>query len=210
MKPKNRILIFLLTAIISISIQSCVDLRDSDFYPDDEDSRLPRYSEKGYDIAGALLNDNAWRAERKPFSEIMLLDISKKDTAIFEMYGKLIDGEGQGDYVDFYIYQTGINIESFTDLKDLEGKTIVLDGNENYAVLEYTPKNENPNYYLNGIGTLIFKSVRETENVTYNSSGENMFNSHPTYISGTFELNFTNFKVEKGRFDFKLYVKEKQ
>ena len=113
MKPKKRILFFLITALVGISIQSCIDLRDSDFFPDDEDSRLPKYSENGYDIAGALLNDDAWRAERKPFSEVMLLDISRNDAVIFELYGQMLDGIYSEDHVSFSIYQTGFNFESF-------------------------------------------------------------------------------------------------
>lgn len=208
MKPKNHVLLFLLIAIVGISTQSCVDLRDSDFNPDNEDSRLPEYTEKGYDIAGALLNGDAWRSERKPFSEIMQLDISKKDTFVFEMYGKLIDGEGQGDFVDFYIYQTELNIGTYTDLKSIEGKTIVLDGKDNYAELKYTPKNGDPIFYLDGTGTITFRTIWEKDNITFISSEENLFNSHPTYISGTFELNFTKFEVEKGRFDYEIYIKE--
>lgn len=198
-----------------MSILSCLDLRDSDFNPDNEDNRLPAYSEKGYDIAGALINNNAWRAERKPFSEVMLVDISKPDTMVFEMYGKLIGGVGQGDYIDFYIYQTRVDINSFADLKKLEGKMVSLNGENNYAELKYSPKNEIPFYNKNGTGNLIFKSIREIENVTYNNTtSESLFHLHPVYISGTFELSFKDslenqIKINKGRFDFKAYFKQK-
>ena len=205
-----------MTLILCASTLSCIDLRDSDFNPDSEDSRLPAYSEKGNDIAGALINNDAWRAERKPFSDVMLVDFSKTDTMVFEMYGKLIDGVGQGDYINFYIYQTRVGINSFADLKKLEGKMISLNGANNYAELKYSPKNEIPYYNKNGTGNLIFKSIREIENVTYNkTTSESLFHLHPVYLSGTFELSFKDslenqIKINKGRFDFKAYFKQKQ
>ena len=216
MKRTSFILSLFMTLISCMSILSCIDLRDSDFKPDNEDSRLPAYSEKGYDIAGAIINNDAWRAKRKPFSEVMLVDISKTDTMVFEMYGEPIDGVGQGDYIDFYIYQTRVSINSFADLKKLEGKMISLSGDNNYAELKYSPKNEIPYYYKNGTGNLIFKSIREIENVTYNNTtSESLFHLHPVYISGTFELSFKDslenqIKINKGRFDFKAYFKQKQ
>lgn len=206
----------LVTTAMYMTIQSCMDLRNSDFYPDDEDSRLPAYSEKGYDIAGALINNDAWRAERRPFSELMLVDISKTDTMVFEMYGEMIDGIRKEDRVEFYIYQTGIDINSFTDLKKLEGKTISFDGENNYAGLKYTPMNKFPYYDMNGTGKLVFKSIREIKNRTYmNNSNVSLFHIHPVYLSGTFELSFKDslgnqIKIDKGRFDFKAYFKQKQ
>lgn len=216
MKRTSFILSLFMILILCVSILSCIDLRDSDFKPDNEDSRLPAYSEKGYDIAGAIINNDAWRSERKPFSEVMLVDISKTDTMVFEMYGELIDGVGQGDYIDFYIYQTRVIINSFADLKKLEGKMISLNGENNYAELKYSPKNKTAFYNKNGTGNLIFKSIREIENVTYNNTtSESLFHIYPVYISGTFELTFKDsfekqIKINKGRFDFKANFKQKQ
>lgn len=202
-------LFFLITMLVAFN--SCVDLRDSDFYPDVDDSRLPRYSEKGYDIAGALINGDAWRSQRRPFTEIMLFDISRVDTVIFEMYGEMIDGNRKGDYVSVYIYQTTKEINSYIDLKQLEDKEIILDGVKNYAELKYHPRSEDPFAYKSGKGKLIFKSIRDVKNITYINS-EELFHSHPVYFSGIFELSFENQHenlngLTKGRFDFKVDVK---
>jgi len=135
---------------------------------------------------------------------------------VFEMYGKLIDGVGQGDYIDFYIYQTRVDINSFADLKKLEGKMILLNGENDYAELKYSPMNEIPFYNKKGTGNLTFKSIREIENVTYNNTtNERLFHIHPVYISGTFELNFKDslenqIKINKGRFDFKANFRQKK
>jgi len=189
-----------------------VDLRDSDFHPDKEDSRLPRYTEKGYDVAGALIDGDAWRVERHPFTEIMLFDISKVDTVVFEMYGKMIDGNGKDDYVSIYIYQTNIEMSTYSDLKQLECNEIILDGVKNYAEIKYFPIREERFTYKSGTGKLNFKSIRDIKNVNYRDP-QNRFHSHPVHFSGIFELSFENqagnlVEITKGRFDFKVDLKE--
>ncbi|RAJ90839.1 hypothetical protein LX87_05468 [Larkinella arboricola] len=138
----------------------------------------------------------------------MITSDSAGTTTQFQLRGTLHEGAHKGKtvYLDFLIGQ--LHITAPGQLLALKGRTFVLDGKQNYAVLEdydgaYSQNNRMITRYTGGMGELQIKYVRELTHMTVNASG---YSYHPCIISGSFTTTIpagsTQLEILQGRFDF--------
>lgn len=182
-------LIVLIIAIIAISC-------DSIFIPDPMDPRLPKYTESGNNVAGALVNDEIWRAEVDLYWSIAGVQSinnasvtiwPEKDSVVIYFPGKTGD---INTTIEFHLKSTEVN--SFEDLVKLEGSKIELDGNVNYACFI-----QDGNIVDKGIGQFYPTHIHKRDS------------SSNVIFAGTFGFYATNsmgkeMQITYGRFDYRL------
>lgn len=171
------------------------------FIPDPIDPRLPKYTEQGYNVAGAFVNDEIWESVVShkiqlvgsltvPVNEPRLEAWPEKDSLTLTFSGST---GANKTYIEFHLRNLKIN--EFEDLLQLNGQKIILDGNTNAGFYEES-LNDSADKYP-GVGQVYFKEVR------IDSS------SNVLYLSGTFgfSVNRSNnktLKVSSGRFDYRF------
>ncbi len=178
--------------IFSLLLVSCEGI----FIPDPIDPRLPKYTEKGNNVAGALINNNIWKSiVKSSFMNVINQPIikiyHKKDSVTIKFIGNTNEKKS---YIEFHL--TELKISKFEDLLKLKGQKIQLDGIKNTAY--YLENNSQYTYNNKNTGQIYFKNVRIDDKT-------NNF----LVISGTFGFSFNNTKGEKikitfGRFDYRL------
>ncbi len=164
------------------------------FVPDPTDPRLPKYTEEGNNVAGAIVNGEIWKSVvtvgfmyvgDDPYINIC----QQRDSITIHFKGNT---NGKNASIEFHL--KGLNISDFEDLVSLQGKKIQLDGVKNTGY--YYNGYHKINYEKKGIGQLYIKNVkiegRDSPIVT---------------LSGTFGFTVTNadgkkIKVSYGRFDY--------
>ena len=165
------------------------------FIPDPIDPRIPKYTEEGNNVAGAIIDNKIWESivtsgfpsiYDQPFIRLWQLN----DSLSLRFSGST---SGESSSIEFHL--SGLDITKFEDLVALEGQKIQLDGINNAG---YYIENEPPMTYDNkGIGQIYFRSVR-----IKNSSSQ-------IILSGTFGFSTTvpngvSTKVSFGRFDYQI------
>ncbi|TKG91163.1 hypothetical protein EYV94_22420 [Puteibacter caeruleilacunae] len=160
------------------------------FIPDPIDPRIPKYTETGNDVAGALINDEIWESVRSfsfpNYTQVSTIHIwPEKDSLEVCFFGET---NSRSACIGFHL--TDLGIQSFNDLKKLEGEKVSLDGEENLGY--YFEDGVGGNQY--GTGQVYFKQVLPKED-----SG--------IILSGTFGFTITNgahkgMNVLYGRFDY--------
>jgi len=176
--------------VLFMLLTSCVE---SVYIPDPIDPRLPKYTEVGNNVGGALLNDKLWKSE-------VIYDFwgSASRIPIIRSYQDSIsiafDGELNDDnYAEISVGLDDITINQLADLTTLSGRKFSLDGNAAVA-------------WLTGLGCgkpstrgqVYFRSV------SYSSEYKSIT------LSGTFSFvveDCAGVKVEVtyGRFDFEIF-----
>lgn len=178
-----------LLAVIFLLLIACNGI----FVPDPIDPRIPKYTEEGNNVAGAMIDDNIWKSIVTSgfphvIDEPLIAIRQEKDSLIIKFFGSTL---GENSSLEFHL--TGLNITKFGDLVVLEGKKIQLDGIKNAG---YYIENDNPSGYNNrGFGQIYFKKVHLDSL------------SSKITLSGTFgfsinDLNGKAIKVSSGRFDY--------
>jgi len=168
---------------------------DGIFVPDPIDPRIPKYTEEGNNVAGAVIDNKIWESVMKvgflsvndqPFIRLWQMN----DSLSLRFSGST---SGENSFLEFHI--TGLNITKFEDLVTLEGQKIQLDGikNAGYYIENYMPSN----YDDKGIGQIYFRSVRFE-----NSSSKIILSG--TFGFSTNDPNGTSTKVSYGRFDYRI------
>ncbi len=182
------------------------------FEPDTGDGRLPKYTEKGNNIAGALVNDVAWKSEYQRWGlqgttgPLSIRSYKEQnDSLVLFMNGIFNEKIYQGKVANIiFIFdnaaQAGLPTSDNTDYTQWQGKRVSLDGNANFAYIE--AYNDSLNCSSKGKGEIYFQRVQRKEN-------KNGDRTTVYYIlSGTFEFTIENdcikSRVTKGRFDFRL------
>lgn len=165
------------------------------FIPDPIDPRIPKYTEEGNNVAGAIIDDKIWESVvtsgfpsiyDQPFIRLWQLN----DSLSFIFSGNT---SGESSSIEFHL--SGLGITKFEDLVALEGQKIQMDGIKNAG---YYIENEPPmNYDNKGIGQIYFRSVRIKKS------------SSQIILSGTFGFSTTVpngmvTKVSFGRFDYQI------
>ena len=176
---------------------------DGIFVPDPIDPRIPKYTEDGNNVAGAFINDNAWKSivtKKFPYfyNEPFITVWQKSDSLAIGFSGNT---NGQSSFIEFHL--SDLNISKFEDLAALDGKKIQLDGikNTGFYIENYTPYS----YNNKGIGQIYFKHVSiQDSNVRLEGQ-----TSKIVIISGTFgfTINHSDGKITKvtsGRFDYRI------
>ncbi len=186
------------------------------FKPDRNDKRLPKYTEKGNQVAGALINDVAWKTYYSTFGrfkdELGITNYPKGDSIHINLAGDISEGPNKSRSINFSVVIRNFQVKDIYAVKDLHGVIFFLDGKNNYAIMDdfyhiFLPNNLfNKSEIRFGKGEFYIKRVQTRENVTHNNGNQSY---HPYIISGTFNFEFDNsgtkISVEKGRFDFKFY-----
>lgn len=167
------------------------------YIPDPIDPRLPKYTENGNNVAGALVDDDNWRSEAgsglfdNKYWPMILLDAAS-DSLHIVFHGS----SSRYQAIEFDISDQGI--ESFSDLVLLNDRKISLDGVMNSASCREFPCMTNATNCerMAGVGQLHIRKVL-------------MESAHEAVLSGTFGFTATHpthghIKVSYGRFDFRF------
>ena len=192
----NSIVLTLLTLIIVCC--------ESIFVPDPIDPRLPKYTENGNNVAGAFINQEVWRSQKKYGLEAGMLApeeivhqmINIKIDSIKNSMILHFDGLISNDSTTLEFHLVGLNIYSFNDLVLLKDKKIQLDGTSNMGVyIRHRGAAKDIKYFKDkGIGQLYLKNVKVAQS------------NYSATISGTFgftiydSTNITD-EISYGRFD---------
>ena len=189
-----------------------VACRKEEFVTDPDDARLPAYTEKGNMVGGALINGIAWKTDficktLGCYEAFYFTYYPTGDSVTLDLKGIFTEGPNINREFDFLLVFKGIQIRNVDDLKALEGRTFILDGQDSYAVInDYTDyeRDVTPTY-TGGIGSFSINIVKAVTRITYfRGPREDRQPYHPVIIAGTFNFEFPSaeLKVESGRYDF--------
>jgi len=184
---------FILKLLAVALLASC----EAVFVPDPIDPRLPKYTEDGNDVAGALVDGDIWKNYYKNlfFTSYYLLQIEAYQPDSLIMF---FEGSIQEEPVTFEFHLKGFQIFSFNDLSNLHNKKIFLDGTIQKALYKkWDAEMHTTSAFDNGTGQLYVKNV-----AFYDSSTR-------ATISGTFGFTVTDslglpVEISYGRFDYKV------
>jgi hypothetical protein len=194
-----RYLISAMLVLILFKVSGCLEEK---FIPDPGDPRLPKYTESGNEVAGALISNMAWKTNFKTFFDappsydFYIYNYPNTDSIIVRIQGTINDGPNKGAPIDFSIGIKGAGIKTYQELKNLKNRIFFIDGKTNYSTLEdeamiLDGKTES---FKNGMGTFYFVNVQRPKN------------DDRYILSGTFDFRFQTLSgqvdVKKGRFDF--------
>jgi hypothetical protein len=194
-----RTAIYFLLTLAAISCK-----KEAVFRADPVDDRLPEYSQEGRNIAGALINDQAWRSEflnlySISYNPLRIYSSTGGDSTIFEFSGRYFSPIYQP--MAFRAIIKGLRMSNIDSLGILSGKTFVLDADSAYWLYDDT------SYVFSsskGKGRLSILHVQPNKNVFYNENG---ILRNPYIVAGTFEITFSgpvNYNVTDGRFDMQV------
>lgn len=186
MKKLNfSILYFLLASVI----QSC---EYSVYIPDPIDPRLPKYTEVGNNVAGALINGVLWKSEVKRLTfgttgEPQFSYYTASDSLVIRF-----SGETERSWIELFFIFKDPEITSINDWTKLDGRKIQFNGSEYLALVS----EDFPNHCPTPTGGQIY-----FKNIDHEKPGSFSF-------SGTFAFEglgdaCENVSVTYGRFDYK-------
>ena len=129
----NLVILFLITLF-----SSCLEGEKGLFILDPIDPRLPKYSETGNDVAGALLNGNIWKSVAgykiqrygfgsyiETYNKPLFQSFPNQDSLVITFEGIMVDTD---QWMHLHFHLKGFSIFNFHELSALNGKTITLDG----------------------------------------------------------------------------------
>lgn len=164
------------------------------YIPDPIDPRLPKYTQSGNNVAGALINDTLWESRfySDPFITVDQPTVAytkDRDTLVFTLLGKM-DNDPYSTFISFGMRHTGVfNLQSMTQLNDTKYPLGTAENGARYgsAACMQTA----------GSGQLYCRSVKYDEE------------NHYITLSGTFSFTISDplcgDKVATyGRFDFRI------
>ena len=183
------------------------------FEPYRGDRRLPKYTEKGNQVSGALINNVAWKTHFKPFrsgrTEVFSLrNNALGDSLVVELRGEINEGAGLGKSVTFLFVIRGFQLTRLQDVEKLHETRFPLNGTRIYAILHdpYRVYSDSTKSRSNAVGALYFKRVREKTDLSFTRGNGSSY--HPFIASGTFDFTIAHqgrtIEVKNGRFDFYL------
>jgi len=182
-----------LRMLVVLFLTSC----DAVFVPDPVDPRLPKYTEDGNNVAGALVNGDLWHnlLHKFFFTSYYWLQIETYQPDSLIMF---FEGSIQEESVTFEFHLKGFQVFSFNDLSNLHNKKIFLDGTIQKALYKkWDAEMHTTSAFDNGTGQLYVKNVAFYDNST------------KAIISGTFGFTVTDslglpIEISYGRFDYKV------
>jgi hypothetical protein len=198
---KNYICISnIIIALFLLTLQSC----ESKFILDPIDPRLPKYTETGNNVAGALVNQDIWKSvlsySLAGTTNLPVIKVySAGDSLVISFEGDVNKEKDIQLITLIKFHLKGLNIHTFSDIRTLKDKTVQLDGVRNWA--EYTRPisvNEYPACTGSfGIGQIYFR------NVVVNDA------NNAATLSGTFGFTIPasdcgSLEVSYGRFDYRF------
>ena len=189
--------------------------------PDEGDELLPPYTEEGRNVAGALVNDTAWRAQMlfctgcgntAPFD---IITSTGGDSTVFLFAGEYtpnsvnyIDTSADNLSMDFRFTVKGLKMDKQEDLLKLDNQTFLLNGVNSYVSLAGTnhiPRGK-------GTGTFIVKHVSlDNSFVAGDGSPGNPIRYRyivSGYFSFTVTINNKVYTVQEGRYDMAVMLED--
>jgi len=208
MKLLTRITSLVSLALLLIYFENCFQEK---FIPDPADPRLPKYTESGNEVAGALINNIAWKSEffvgfdNPSIDPCYLTNYLRGDSATIEFVGEYNQGPSKGSPISFLVSLSNFQIPAINDLTQLSGQTFTIDGAKNAVrIVDYLKAiNSIKKVFKGGSGELTIKKIKPISNVTIvGNNGAASY--HPMIMAGTFKFNFNadTVKIDSGRFDF--------
>ena len=206
--------------VIALGFFSCK--KDSTFIPDSSDNLLPKYTENGYNIAGALINDTAWRSEFYnctnycPLSKLFgISSFVKGDSTIFHLSGaytpnsiKYIDSSLNNVTKGFVFVIKGLKIETQDSLLKLNNKTFQLDSVNSYvSIAKFYPLYN----FKKGKGTFTVSRVQKDSRSTIGDGSSNNPLTYRYTVSGLFNFQANDdrfYDIKDGRFDMEVYLNQ--
>jgi hypothetical protein len=195
MSGKNIIGYFILLVLI----ESCGAV----WVPDPIDPRLPKYTEKGYNTAGAIINGELWKSKAElgfsgSFDEPSVLFFPNRDSLIINFLGEMDSSNYSRVAFSFLLRNTQVN--EWSDLIKLNGKKFTIDGVVNKAWVI-----SNGSYYLPNCATSAFGQLY----LRYVALDTSNANQTDLIMSGTFSLTQNDnvcgqYQVTYGRFDYRF------
>jgi hypothetical protein len=178
--------------LFMLTLSSCRGI----FILDPIDPRLPKYTEKGNNVAGAFVNDKVWESIVSysfllpEFDKPRIIGYEANDSMVIRFEGDVLS---LPTTIEFHL--TGLNIHKFDDLILLKDKKIQLDGLKNAAFISDKYDSDYP--ATRGTGQIYFRHVT-VDDVTGKA-----------ILSGTFGFSIKNTlsgitEVTYGRFDYKF------
>ncbi len=167
---------------------------DSVFVPDPIDPRIPKYTEKGNNVAGAYVNDCIWKSEKTwvitGFTDAPSFTVWPASNSVVICF----TGSVENSLASIEFHLKDLDIFDFEDLPKLNGQKITIDGYRNVAYYNKGSYNSESN---EGSGQLYMKNVQMNDSLT------------AVIFSGTFGFTVADTlgnstKISYGRFDYLL------
>lgn len=189
--------------------------------PDGQDSLLPEYSEEGRNVAGALVNDTAWRAQMlfctgcgntAPFD---IITSTSGDSTVFLFAGEYtpnsvnyVDTSADNLSMDFRFMVKGLKMEKQEDLLKLNNQTFLLNGVDSYVSLagaNHIPRGK-------GTGTFIVKNVSLDNSFVAGDGSPGNPIRYRYIVSGYFNFTVTVnnkvYSIQEGRYDMAVMLED--
>ncbi|MEK6478672.1 hypothetical protein WJR50_14095 [Catalinimonas sp. 4WD22] len=178
------------------------------YIPDPVELRIPKYTEDGNQVAGAIINGESWKTEYDcgflagcDFP-LQISSFPNADSLVLIFYGRLQEGLNKGKSVDLKFVFKNQTIEDFWDLLQLKDSLFIVDSaNVLAGIGDLNPffNDSTAQTYCNR-GQMFF---RKAEHIAGDQD-----NAPSIILAGTFGLecdqNGEIATVYKGRFDFSL------
>lgn len=178
------------------------------YIPDPVELRIPKYTEDGNQVAGAIINGESWKTAYDCgflagcYFPLQISSFPNADSLVLVFHGSLQEGLNRGKSLDIKFVLKNQTIEDFWDLLQLKDSLFVVDSNSVLVGIG----DLNPSFDDSTVQTICNKGqilFRKAEHI----AGDE--NSAPSIIlAGTFGLecdqNGELTTVYKGRFDFSL------
>lgn len=189
--------------VLLLLLSSCGEV----YIPDPVELRIPKYSEDGNQVAGAIINGESWKTEfdcgflAGCYYPLQISSFPNADSLLITLYGDLQEGLNKGKPISIKFVLKNQSVEDFWDLLQLKDGLFIVNGTD---VLAGT-YNQNAFFYDSTTqsscnrGQILFRKVKHIP-----SNGDD-----PRIIlAGTFGLecdqNGELITIYKGRFDFSL------
>ena len=204
---------FIRLLVLTIIISSCYK---NVFVPDTNNNLIPEYSEVGRNVAGALINDTAWRCQLDicfacVIWNFYILSSITGDSTTFRFQGAytsnskyFINASNYNVQTDFNVVVKGLKIENQDSLLKLNNKTFILDSTNNYVSIAkyYQPPNNK------GFGSFTITKVQKGD-WQFGDGSPNNPKIYLFIVSGRFNFKVQSdreYLVKDGRFDMQVYL----
>jgi hypothetical protein len=207
MKQLKILLTVGLLGAMTLFLYGC--LLEEKFVPDPSDPRLPKYTESGNQVGGALINDVAWKTDFSTSGmggnrSFYFTNYSSGDSVTLTLDGMFTEGINRESPISFIVVLKNMSLQKLEDIKLFNGQTFILDGKVNYVIIEdgFSTIQDSIYYYYGGTGKVILKNVKTIKNTSFRRQNGEKYN--PLIVAGTFEFNVDEIStaVTLGRFDF--------
>jgi hypothetical protein len=123
MKKLKTILTLGLISLMMFILYSCIEEK---FIPDTSDQRLPKYTENGNQVGGALINNVAWKTDFWTTIDMgwnrsfYFTKYSTGDSVTLTLDGSFTEGVNKERTISFIVVLKNVSLEKLEDIKSLD------------------------------------------------------------------------------------------